>query len=172
MEIERIGYRYTQAELAVLMSLQGRQEIAGLPLLAFPDKEEFRQGMLSLEEDGILSNVNGTILVDKVRALMMQCLCSAEKYVTVTQGGSCAGLYACSRMAQLLLCTSAGQWTVLVAQESMGLKTELLRQAEGFSAGGEVRLSGQAPMVFDSGEDLMACVRKALCLMEEVSPFH
>ena len=138
MELELVGYRYAKAELAVLMSLNGRREIPALPGVVFPDKEQFREGMESLEEGNMVSNVKGHLFVEKNQAVLLENLCACERYFSVRQGDTCVSLCACRQMG--LLAESAGNgWVLKAAPAVRELGEEFLHALNRFPRGGTVR---------------------------------
>ncbi len=138
MELELVGYRYSKAELSVLMSLNGRREIPSLPAVAFPDKEQFREGMEGLEDGNVISNVNGRLLLEKTHAVLLENLCTCGRFFSVRQGEKCVSLCVCRQMGLLAECFGRG-WLLKAAPTERELREDLLHALNRFPQGGTVR---------------------------------
>ena len=138
MELDLIGYRYTKVEMSVLMSLNSRREIPALPGVAFPDKEQFREGMECLENGNVITNVNGRLLMEKTHAVLLENLCGCGRFFSVRQGETCVSLCVCRQMG--LLAESVGNgWLLKAAPTERELTEDFLNALKRFPRGGTVR---------------------------------
>ena len=99
MELDLVGYRYTETEMRTMMALQGAGTIPCLPRLTFPNKAEFQDGLASLREADILSGDNSMVLLDRVHALLITTLCACGTYVRIQDAQAAAALCAGEKLS-------------------------------------------------------------------------
>ncbi len=141
MQLDLIGYRYTSEELAVLMSLQGQQEIRAMPFIKAPSQDQFRVGRDSLENGDILSIVGGHLLLDKVHSLLIANLCECDSFYRADAQEYHLALCACRQMALLIQSGGKEQWVVQAAPDINGISEEFMEAIERFPRGGVSRLT-------------------------------
>ena len=138
MELEAVSYRYTWAELSVLMSLHGCQGIPCLPDMAFPDKADFEKGLSSLEDSDVLSDAGGRLLLDQVHALLIGRLCRCVDYLSLEGNGKSAVLCDGGNIA-LLVHGLPGGVRIQAAPRLRDLTEDFLSAALRFPGGSAVK---------------------------------
>ncbi len=108
LKVDAVGYRYSPAELSTLMALLGNEKIPCLPNLGYPDQETFRNGLESLEDKDILSNVGGHILLDSVHALLIRNLCQCARFLSVSSKDLTLSLCVCKDLFLLTKTENSG----------------------------------------------------------------
>ena len=141
MQLDVIGYRYTAEELYVLMSLQGKDRIRAVPALHQPDREQFTRGMEALEENDILENVGGKLLLDRIHGFLMNNLCSCDRYFSIEKEDRFLALCACPKIAMTVLTRDGEHWVIRVAPDMEGILEEYNRELKRFREGGTVRMA-------------------------------
>lgn len=134
-----VGYRYSQEELSVLMSLQGAGVIPCLPLVPFPSQEQFVRGLESLEQGSVLSQTGGRVLLDKVHALLITSLCACDTYAALSDGESAAALCRCEKLC-LLMHVKKGRCVLRAAPALSDFEALLSETAALFPGDAEIRL--------------------------------
>ena len=141
MQLDVIGYRYTAEELYVLMSLQGKDRIRAVPALHQPDREQFTRGMEALEENDILENVGGKLLLDRIHGFLMNNLCSCDRYFSVEKEDRFLALCACPKIVMTVLTRDREHWVIRVAPDMEGTLEEYTREWKPSREGGTARLA-------------------------------
>lgn len=139
MKLDMVGYRYSKSELPALMSLLGFRSIPCLPTVQFPDREQFREGIGTLEKGNIVENIGGTMFVEKLHALLISRLCECGDYLLITCGKKHAAVCVCRRIC-LLVQTIPNGWLLKAAPDVGSLWEELQSAWPCFPSGTKVHL--------------------------------
>ena len=141
MQLDVIGYRYTAEELYVLMSLQGKDSVRAVPALHVPSREQFTQGMESLEDNDILNNVSGRLLLDRIHGFLIANLCDCDRYFTIEKNNHFLALCVCPKIVMTVLTRDGEHWVIRVAPDLEGIKEEYDRERKRFREACTVRMA-------------------------------
>ena len=147
MQLDVIGYRYTKEELEVLMSLQGREKIPALPMIARPDRDDFSKGIGALEENDILTNIGGNLLLDRIHAFIAESLSDCDRYFTVARENAFLALCVCTRVTLTAETKDGEHWVIRVAPDPENLREDFDRIIKTIGVPAAVRFR-------DGGEEL------------------
>ena len=176
MKLDVIGYRYSTEELAVLMSLLGRDKICAVPGIRQPDREQFIHGMSMLEDNDILSNAGGQLLLDRLHSFLISSLCDCDRYFTIEKEKHFLALCICAKIVMFVLTRDREHWVVRVAPDLEGIMEEyelekkrfrgscMIRMADGRS---ETEREAPNPEVLgDMRREWEEALKKDCCLFE------
>lgn len=124
MQLDVIGYRYTKEELEVLMTLQGKEKIPALPMIGRPDRDAFAKGVSGLEDNDILTNAAGNLLLDRVHAFLAENLGSCDRYFSVARGNAFAALCACAKVFLAAETKDGERWVIRAAPDAEALRED------------------------------------------------
>ena len=165
MELDVIGYRYSADELAVLMSLQGKETIPAVPGIKKADKEHFFKGMELLEDNDILSDVKGQLLLDRIHALLIGNLCDCDRYFSISQDREFLALCVCPQVVLTVQTRDGEHWVIRVAPGIDGIREEYEQETKRFKSGGTVRMNdgdGEKEQTIPDRETLGKKIREAM----------
>lgn len=100
MELDIVGYRFSNDELGLLADIFGYEKIASLQV-EVPDFLGRTEAEHSLEQTGNLINMGTTYNVDEITALLINAVCKADRYITVKSDNVCFVLYQCDQLVIL-----------------------------------------------------------------------
>ena len=141
MQLDVIGYRYSAEELFVLMSLQGKDSVRAVPALHQPNREQFARGMEALEENDILENVGGRLLLDRIHGFLISNLCDCDRYFSIEKEDRILALCACPKMVMTVQTRDREHWVIRVAPDMEGILEEYNREMKRFREGGIIRMA-------------------------------
>lgn len=161
MELDVIGYRYTAEELAVLMSLQGKEKIPAIPGICLPDREQFARGITSLEEDDILTHTGGRILLDKIHAFLAGNLCECDRFFSVDKDRQFLALCACPQIAMSVSSRDGEHWVLRVAPDVGGIQEDFEAEIRRFRESCRIRTAEGGTVTEENLTDPAALKKKS-----------
>ena len=170
MQLDVIGYRYTEDELAVLMSLQGREKIPAVPGIYRPNREQFSLGLEMLEENDILSDVNGKLLLDRIHALLISNLCDCDRFFSISKGRDFLALCVCPQLVMTVQTRDGEHWVIRVAPDVGGIREEFEHETKHFRGDCTVRMNdgdGEKEQTIPDRETLGRRIREAMTALRK-----
>ena len=134
MELDIIGYRYSTDELSVLMSMQGKERVPAIPGIYKPDREQFVHGMDLLEENDIMAEVKGQLLLDRIHGFLISNLCDCDRYFSISKEKDFLALCVCPQIRMTVQTRDRERWVIRVASEFEGIQEEFIREAKRFQS--------------------------------------
>ena len=141
MQLDVIGYRYSTDELSVLMSLQGRERIPAVPGIHQPNREHFSHGLELLEENDILSDVNGKLLLDRIHALLISNLCDCDRYFSISKDRDFLAFCVCPQIVMTVQTRDGERWVIRVAPDADGIREEYEQETKHFRGDCTIRMN-------------------------------
>ena len=169
MQLDVIGYRYSREELAVLMSLQGTGRIPAVPGIGKPDRDQFVRGMSELEDNDILSNIGGQLLLDRIHSFLISNLCDCDRYFTVAQEKSFLALCDCPKIVMMVHTRDGEHWVVRVTPDMESLLEEYEQAAGRFTGSCTARMADggeETESVLPDWQALEAGIREAITVLK------
>ena len=143
MELDVIGYRYSKDELSVLMSMQGKEKISAIPGICKPDRDQFSRGMELLEENDILSEVKGQLLLDRIHGFLISNLCDCDRYFSISKDKDFLTLCVCPQIQMTVQTRDGEHWVIRVAPDFGEIQEEFVREAKSFQSDCVIRMADE-----------------------------
>ena len=143
MELDIIGYRYSTDELSVLMSMQGKERVPAIPGIYKPDREQFMHGMDLLEENDIMAEVKGQLLLDRIHGFLISNLCDCDRYLSISKEKDFLALCVCPQIQMTVQTRDRERWVIRVASEFEGIQEEFIREAKRFQSECMIRMADE-----------------------------